>query len=219
MNIAHQLVKELLIPTIYQQRLPAININIINSLISLNKGWNEITNNEGNIISEDAWVHFSSIVVNSYLGPGVKVYEGCTVRDSIICSNTVIGHCSEVTRSIILENCSVPRFNYVGGSLLGENIRLGGCVSLATRRHDDQEVTLRIKDYLWKTRLIKFGSIIGSNVRIGFATHINPGTVIGMGCLIGPMIDLKKYIPPMSFVSLRQSIRITKMRKIPNIYE
>ena len=200
-------IEQNVIPTIKPDNYNLIDCSWLELLCLINDGV-DIKTTLRKETSRSSWVHKNANVVNSYLGEGVKVFEGCTVRDSIILDNTVVGHCSEVARSVILNECSIPRFNYIGGSLLGEEVRIGGCVSLATRRHDDAKVEVRFADILWETGRYKFGSIIGSKTRIGFSTHLNPGVVIGYHSLIGPLIDLKNYIPSGSLVTSKQQLRI-----------
>src|SRR6185436_15664434 len=155
-------------------------------------------------------IHKSAVITNSYIGKGVQVYEGCTIRESIICDGTTIGHGSEVARSIILKQCFVPRFNYVGGSLLGERVQLGGMVALATRRLDNKPVAINWGKQRIVTGYQKVGSFIGDDVTIAFGAHLNPGTVVGRESVVMPQVDLRGYVPPRSLVYVKQQTIVTR---------
>jgi hypothetical protein len=86
-------------------------------------------------------VHPTAQVTGSYLGENVQIHEGCSVRDSVVLAGTTIGHASEIARSIILPDCMIPRFNYVGSSLLGRGVDLGGATQLASTRYDRTDAT------------------------------------------------------------------------------
>ncbi len=70
--------------------------------------------NRGNHIDSTAKVHPTAKVVNSYVAADVEIYEFVTLRDSVIGPGSVIGHCSEVARSIVFSRCMIARFNYIG---------------------------------------------------------------------------------------------------------
>ena len=183
------------------------------------KVWQIVIENkiDANIIEESAEIHKSAIITNSIIGKNVKIYEGVTIRDSVILDNTVVGHCSEIARSILLRGCFVPRFNYIGGSFLGENVRLGGQTTLATKRHDDRSVKLYWGNELIDTGAWKFGSIIGHGTIIAYSVHVNPGTVVGANSVIYPYVDLWGFIPSNSIVSVQQKIKRIEKRNLPNI--
>lgn len=182
----------------------------ISSILSMQK-------RESSLIHPLAKIHPNAIVLNSIIGANVEVWEGCTIRDSIVLDGTVVGHGTEIARSVILENCFLPRFNYVGGSLLGEGVELGGCVMLATKRHDDNDVILSWGDERISTNQHKFGSIVGNNVKLAYGCHVNPGSVIGANCLIMPLVDVRGFVGNNSMVYVRQKTVVTKRRKIPYI--
>ena len=168
-------------------------------------------------VHKSAFVHEHAIISNSYIGKGAQVYEGCTVRDSIVLDHAIIGHGSEVARSLLLSSCVVPRFNYVGGSFLGERVHLGGGVMLATRRHDNRLIVIQWGQRQIRTDLPSFGSIVGDDVIISYNSHVNPGTVIGNNSLIMPMTDVRGYIPPNSLVVLKQKYTVMKRRPFPDL--
>jgi len=171
----------------------------------------------GNFISSSAWLHPTASVEHSFIGEGTRVYEFVTIRESIIGAYTTIGHCTEVARSVVMSKCSVPRFNYVGSSILGNNVRLGGCCSLASRRFDDSNVVIVGLGESLETNRFKFGSIVGDNCLLGFSVHCNPGTLIGMNSIVMPHVELRGIIPANSIVSVQQRVVISRKRDVSNV--
>ena len=171
----------------------------------------------GALISKSAKIHSTAIVINSYVGDDVVVWENATVRNSIILNGTVVGHCSEVVRSVIGSGCSLPRFNYVGASILGSGVSLGGATTFASRRLDDSVVTLRHGNLEFNTRQKKFGAIVGDASQIGFSTHVNPGTVIGKNVTVMPLIELAGEVPENTIVSRVQELHVQDRTRLTNL--
>ncbi len=170
-----------------------------------------------NRIDATAKIHPTAIIKNSIIGKNVEIYEGVTIRDSIVLDKTVVGHCSEIARSVLLKECFIPRFNYVGGSFLGEGVRLGGNTALATKRHDDRFIKLHWNKQIIETNKWKFGSIVGDNSILAYSVHVNPGTVIGANSIIYPYVDAGGFIPSETMVSIQQKIKRIKKRNLPDI--
>lgn len=175
------------------------------------------TDSNGNSISSSSEIHRSAIITNSYIGEGVKAYEFVRIRESLIGPGTTIGHCSEIARSIILSNCSIPRFNYIGASIIGNFVRFGGICSLASRRFDDVNVFIRDKGHIVQTERFKFGSIVGDNCVIGFGVHCNPGTVVGMNSIVTPQVELRGTVPAESIVSSQQRLLVSRKRDLSDL--
>lgn len=180
----------------------------IGEFIRLMLARTEFLDSAGNLISETARIEAGAIVKNSWVMDDVNVHEGVSIRDSIIMSGARVGHAGEIARSIIGPRVSLPRFNYVGASIVGADVRFGGCVSLATRRYDDQDVTLFSQGRRIPTGRVKFGSIIGEKTIIGYGVHINPGVSIGRRCIISPLLDIRVSIPDDKIVIGDQKIRL-----------
>lgn len=174
-------------------------------------------NSENSLIDATAFVHPSAIIKNSYIGPLAKIHEGVVVRDSVIGRQTVIGHSSEIARSIVLDRVSVPRFDYIGASIIGNAVRLGGMIACASRRFDSENVTIRIKGEIYQTAFKKLGSVIGDNSVLGFGVHCNPGTLIGPDTLIMPHVEVQGFIPPNSLVVVHQRMRILRRQSFTGL--
>lgn len=163
---------------------------------------------DGLEVDPSAEIHPSASVTHSIIGAGVSIYENVVVRNSVVMSGTQIGHASEVARSCVFPGSSIPRFNYVGASVLGSHVRLGGAVSLASRRFDDALVHL--SDGSGGDP--KLGSIVGARTLIGFACHVNPGLRIGADCVLQPHVDIRRDVPPASMCVLNTTTHVIRRR-------
>ncbi|SRR6266404_3409411 len=175
------------------------------------------SNSQHSVVHPTAFVHSTAILKGSYIGPHAKIYEGAVVRDSIVGDNSVIGHASEIARSIVLDKVSIPRFDYIGASIVGTGVRLGGMIACASRRFDSEDITIRIKGKLHRTSIKKLGSIIGDNSMIGFGVHCNPGTLIGPNTLIMPQVETQGFIPPNSLVVVNQKMKILRRQSLSGL--
>ena len=174
-----------------------------------------IVSQQGTNIHPSASVHRGAVIVNSYVGEHAKIYEGTTVRDSVIMDYATIGHASEIARSFILNNVMIPRFNYVGSSLIGESVQLGGAAMLASRRHDRKNPVVQWGETRIQLDVDQFGALIGDRSTIAYGCHVNPGAVVAKDTLVLPLVDLSGYIPPNSIVRVKQTIQILRRRPIP----
>jgi bifunctional N-acetylglucosamine-1-phosphate-uridyltransferase/glucosamine-1-phosphate-acetyltransferase GlmU-like protein len=90
----------------------------------------------------------------------------------------VIGHCSEVKSSILLQGAKLAHFNYVGDSIVGSNVNLGAGVVCANIRLDKLDIFLKIKGERLATGRKKLGSIIGDGSSVACNLVLNPGTTL-----------------------------------------
>ncbi len=158
-----------------------------------------------------ASVHTSAIVTRSVIGPGVEIYEGVTVRDSVVMSGCTVGHACEVARSVVLPRSFLPRFDYVGGSIVGAGTQLGCNVSLATKRYDDRETQV-LDEHLTPVSRWKLGALVGRDCVLAFGVHANPGAIIGHDTIVHPHVDLRGCIPPESLVMSQSVPKILQRR-------
>lgn len=115
-----------------------------------------------------------------YLGKGTVVRNGAYIRGNVITGERcVVGHTTELKNVILLDNVHAAHFNYVGDSILGNNVNLGAGAKIANLRLDNKEVSIIVNSEKIKTGLRKMGAIIGDNAQIGCNAVTNPGTLIG----------------------------------------
>lgn len=122
------------------------------------------------IIGED-----TDIGPNCYIRPSTYVGNGCKVGNAV-----------EVKNSIIMNGSKVPHHNYVGDSVIGQKCNLGSGTKVANLRLDNRNIRVSLKGETIDSGLRKLGVIMGDNVKTGINASIDPGTIIGEGCFIGP---------------------------------
>lgn len=117
---------------------------------------------------------------SAYLRPYVLTGNGC-----------VIGHSSEVKHSIMLDGAKAPHFNYVGDSILGNDVNIGAGLICANFRLDHREVIVRYEGEKIPTGLKKFGAIIGDRSQLGCNCVTSPGVLLGKEIMVAPCKNIK----------------------------
>jgi len=164
----------------------------------------EIKNNvviEGPVIIEEN-VKISEgtkIVGPCYIGKNTIIGNNNLIRSSSIGAGCMTGFNSDITRSYIGANCWFHT-NYVGDSVICDNVSMGSGTVSANLRLDDGEIGSMIKGEKVATGRNKLGVIIAENVRIGVNTSIMPGIKIGSGTFIGAGLIVAEDIEEKRFV-------------------
>ena len=127
----------------------------------------------------------STIKAGTYIEGNVLIGENCVIgpsaslRDAVtIGDNSKIGFAVEVKNSVIGRGSSIPHLAYVGDSVIGENVNIAGQCMLANLRHDNATIRTPIKEQMVDTGRMRFGAILGDNVKLGAGTTIYPGRKI-----------------------------------------
>jgi NDP-sugar pyrophosphorylase family protein len=116
---------------------------------------------------------------NVVIGEGCKIGPNCYVRgNTSIGDRCHIGQSVEVKNSIILSDTNVGHLSYVGDSILGENVNFGAGTIVSNYRHDGGNHRSMVNGRLVDTGRRKFGAIIGDGVYTGIGTLIYPGRKI-----------------------------------------
>ena len=154
--------------------------------------------NKYNYLGDNIWIDKSVEVSNHAIlnGPLIVMENTCIrpnayIRGNVfIGKNSVVGNSTELKNCILLDNVQVPHFNYVGDSILGNNVHLGAGVIVSNLRSDKKSVKI---DNI-ETGLRKVGAFIGDNVEVGCNSVICPGTVIGKNTTIYPLVMVRGII-------------------------
>lgn len=119
---------------------------------------------------------------NCQIKHGAYLREGCIIGD-----NVIIGHAVEVKHSIIMNETIIAHLNYIGDSIIGNNVNISGGTILANFRLDKKNIYIKTSTGDIDTGLQKFGSAIGDNSVIGVNSVINPGTLLGKNTIVFPL--------------------------------
>lgn len=172
----------------------------------------EILNNLEQIISAisvskrkgaGAKIHKTAVLEGSvYVGPGAIIKPHAYIRGPVyIGANCVVGHCTEIKNSVLLDGAKAPHFNYVGDSILCKDVNLGAGTKIANVRLDGEEIRichphLYVADKdgsptLTNSGRVKLGALIGDGVKTGCNAVLSPGTILTQGTLIPPCTHVK----------------------------
>lgn len=157
------------------------------------KGFKTYKNNvlvgEGTIIKTNVVFEGKCIIgKNCIIGPNSYFREGVIIGD-----NSKVGFSCEIKNSIILNNTHISHLSYVGDSIIGSNVNIAAGVICTNFRFDEKEIVIKVKNKIYKTRQVKFGSIVGDNVKIGSNAVLNPGTILSIGCVVWPLTKVFGY--------------------------
>lgn len=129
---------------------------------------------------------FVKIVGPVYIGDDSIIGDYSLIRQNVfIDRNVLVGSGSEIKNSIIYKGSSLHR-NYIGDSILEEDVKIGAGTVIANRRNDRREIKTLVKEEKILTGLTSFGAVIGNGVRIGINSSIMPGVKIGQKAHIWP---------------------------------
>lgn len=126
-----------------------------------------------------------------WIGENTIVRSGAYVRDYVLTgSGCVIGHGTEIKHSILLDRANAAHFNYVGDSIMGNDVNLGAGAKCANLRFDRKKITIRFEETKMETGLQKLGAILGDKAQMGCNAVANPGTIFLPGSLCSPCTNV-----------------------------
>ncbi len=188
--------------------LPKINAYI---LTLLENPPDELTLlDNGILVGRDVEISKSAtIIAPAIIGSGTKIRTGAYLRGNVITGrNCVIGNSSEVKNSILLENASLPHYNYAGDSIIGNYAHMGAGSILSNLKLGGKCVIIHA-DADYETNLRKVGAFLGDYADIGCSSVLNPGTIIGKGSCVYPLTSVRGVIPENSIAKSANNI-VTK---------
>ena len=168
------------------------------------------------VINGPAWIEddvkiFDGAVINGpvYLGKGAVVANNALVRESMIGERSVVGYSTEIARSY-LGNDVWTHSNYVGDSVLCDDVSLGAGTVTGNFRLDEQSIPVEVKGEKTDSGKTKLGAFIGPHVRIGINTNIMPGVSIGAGTFIAAGVNVEQNVPAGKFMYSKQEQIVIK---------
>lgn len=145
----------------------------------------------------------------AYIGENSIVATNALVRGSSVGNDCVIGFSSEVARSF-LGNQVWTHSNYIGDSVIGNNVSFGAGTVTGNLRLDEGNIVINNAGQKMDIGSTKFGAIIGDHVRVGINTSIMPGVKIGENSMIGAGLVLAENVQPKSFVRGEWKLKISE---------
>lgn len=123
---------------------------------------------------------------NVFVGENSVVGPNAFLRGFVVLGKDCFVGTSEVKSSVFLDHSRAPHFNYVGDSLVGENVNLGAGTKIANLRHDNQNVFAKINGKKVDSGRRKLGALIGSNTKTGVNSSVNCGVIVPNNSKIMP---------------------------------
>lgn len=162
---------------------------------------------EGVLIGKDVTIEEgATILPPAVIMDGAKIRQGAYIRGRVfIGEGAVVGHCTEVKNSILMAGAEAPHFNYVGDSILGERAHLGAGVVLSNLKADKSGVTV-MGDEPISTNMKKLGAILGDRAEVGCNAVLNPGSVIGIGSSVYPLVNWRGTLPHASIAKSAKEV-------------
>jgi len=124
------------------------------------------------------------------LGPFAHLRPYTTLLDGV-----KVGPFVQIKESLIMEGSKVPHLNYVGDSVVAEDVNFGAGSVTANLRFDEKEVQVILKGKKVSTGRRKFGAVVGGGARIGVNVSLMPGTRVGSRAWIYPGCVVKGDVP------------------------
>ena len=122
------------------------------------------------IINENCFVASNACLRNGvYLAKNVKIGIGCEIKSSIVFNNSSIAH-----------------FNFIGDSIIGNNVNFeaGAIAANHFNERTDKKITLFYNDEIILTSTEKFGALVGDNSTIGANAVLSPGTILSANTVV-----------------------------------
>lgn len=146
---------------------------------------------------------------HAIIGDNTLIKANSYIRENVIIGNDcTIGYNVEIKNSVLLDGVQIAHFNYVGDSILGEDVHLGAGAKISNYRLDGKNISIKYGGKKIDLGINKFGAIIGSKTEIGCNTVINVGSIIGNKCVIYPNLFFRGSIDNNAIVKNMTEIAI-----------
>ncbi|MFW9901223.1 MAG: bifunctional sugar-1-phosphate nucleotidylyltransferase/acetyltransferase [Candidatus Thorarchaeota archaeon] len=146
---------------------------------------------KGSIVRSGSYIQGPCYIgENSLIGPNAFIRPYCSIGDK--CHIGI----SEIKNSIIFSSSNIPHFNYIGDSVVCENVNLGAGSKISNLRFDNKSVWVTIKGERINSGRRKLGAIIGPNVQTGINASIMCGKKIGENSVIGAHTLVEEDVAP-----------------------
>ena len=130
----------------------------------------------------------------AYLRAGVLAGDGC-----------VLGNSSEFKNAILFDGCQAPHFNYVGDSLLGWKVHLGAGAICSNFKAGGGPISVEWDAARIPTGLTKLGVLAGDGADVGSQSVLNPGTILGRGSVVYPLVSVRGTVPAQTIAKAADS--------------
>ncbi len=153
--------------------------------VSLNKDYC-ISNNQA--IHHSARIEPGVILKGTVIiGADCFLATGAYLRGGVFLDNKVsIGPGCEIKSSVIARGTTIAHFNFIGNSLIGNNVNFeaGSVIANHYNERENKRIFVSLNSEILDTGLDKFGALVGDNSKIGANAVLSPGTILTPGSII-----------------------------------
>lgn len=132
------------------------------------------------------------------VGPNCRVAAGSLLRGGCwLDGGCVVGPGTEVKSTIMFRGSRLAHFNFVGDSILGQDVNLEAGAIIANYRNElrDPHLRLTYRGEPIEAPVLKFGALVGDGCRIGANAVVAPGAILAAGTVV-PRLGLIDQRPP-----------------------
>lgn len=131
--------------------------------------------------------HNVTIKAPAIIGPDCFVGANSYLRNGVwLVRDASVGISCEIKTSVMLANSAVAHFNFVGDSIIGNNVNIEAGAIVANHFNERKDKTIFVRHHGERicTGVKKFGSLIGDNCRIGANAVLSPGSLLLPGTIV-----------------------------------
>ncbi|MDJ1494757.1 DapH/DapD/GlmU-related protein [Cytophagaceae bacterium DM2B3-1] len=158
------------------------------------------------IVRDHIAIHKDSVVEQGVvLKAPVIISKGCFIgahaylRGGVfLAENVSIGPGCEVKSSFIFSGSALAHFNFVGDSIIGNqvNMEAGAIIANHFNEREDKRIWVKINHEIIDTKVTKFGALIGDNSRLGANAVTTPGTILPPNSVVGRLELVNQIAKP-----------------------
>lgn len=146
------------------------------------------------VINENIAIHHSAHVetnttlkgpliigANCFVAANAYIRGGCWLGN-----DCVVGPGSELKSSFVFASSKLAHFNFVGDSIIGQDVNLEAGSVICNYRNErlNKELFIRLNGELQAIGVEKFGALIGDHSRVGANAVLAPSTLLNKGTVI-----------------------------------
>jgi len=147
----------------------------------------------------------------TWIGEESDVGPNCYIRPYTSIGRKVrVGNACEIKNSIILSETRIGHLSYVGDSVIGERCNLGAGTITANLRLNGKSIRISIGSEVVDSGRRKLGAFLGDEVKTAIHVSLMPGVKIGPRTWIGPNVTVYRDLPPDVLVLQRQELDYRK---------
>jgi UDP-N-acetylglucosamine diphosphorylase / glucose-1-phosphate thymidylyltransferase / UDP-N-acetylgalactosamine diphosphorylase / glucosamine-1-phosphate N-acetyltransferase / galactosamine-1-phosphate N-acetyltransferase len=146
------------------------------------------------IFQNEAAIHQTAVVEQGVvlrgsiiIGPHCFIGAHAYLRGPIFLGRAVtIGPGSEIKQSIILDRSATAHFNYIGNSIIGQqvNFEAGSICANHYNERKEKSIFVHHNGQTIPTHTEKFGALVGDHSKIGANAVLSPGTLLQKGSIV-----------------------------------